>query len=493
MYVLGIDIGSSSIKTAVLQIGDTAGLPDSIIGKANVDYPTYYPINDSSEQSADDWNRATTVAIKQAVSGMSEEEKRNIIGISFSSQAGSIYPADEDNKPLYNALTWMDRRATAENEEIIATFGVESIADKAGWKPTPSDCISKLLWLKKNEPEIFNKAKHFYTTLESVTGFLCGNFVTDATNIVLTRLYDYKARRYIPEVLEFLGISEDMLPTVAPCGSLAGKLSSDVATKCGLPADIPVYVGAHDQYCASIGSGVTEPGQLLIATGTAWVLFGVTNEPIKKPPYPAPCNHPISGRYGVMTSLSGCGKAIGHLANQCNCTSAHFDLEIEMAGVEASREKNKNNFVCTIPPNTALPHRNEVCKPLELDGALAPADLALIAMESAVFEAKSVIDAFETAGFPKNGELVISGGASKSRLWTSIVSAVFSDRPICRLAEPDAPAFGATIIAATSVKWFDSLTVAAKLARRIPIANDEKAIEFYADKYRRYCDWALLK
>jgi ribulose kinase len=110
------------------------------------------------------------------------------------------------------------------------------------------------------------------------------------------------------------------------------------------------------------------------------------------------------------------------------------------------------------------------------------------------FEEKKlgVIDAFEKAGFPQKGELVISGGASKSRLWTGIVAAVFSDRPICRLAEPDAPAFGAAIIAATSAGSFASLTDAAKLVRRIPVTPDEKAIEFYADKYRRYCDWALL-
>ena len=114
-------------------------------------------------------------------------------------------------------------------------------------------------------------------------------------------------------------------------------------------------------------------------------------------------------------------------------------------------------------------------------------------MESAVFEAKSVIDAFESAGFPKQGELVISGGASKSRLWTGIVASVFSDRPICKLAEPDAPALGACIIAATSAGEFTTLTDAARLVKRIPIETDEKSAEFYADKYRRYCDWALLK
>ena len=492
MYFLGIDIGSSSIKVAVLRLSEE-GQPDAIIGKANVDYPTYYPIDNSSEQSADEWNHAAAVAVKNAVASMSEEEKSKIIGISFSSQAGSIYPAGENGKPLYNALTWMDRRAVNEHEEVLRAFGVDFIADKAGWKPTPADCISKLLWLKKNEPEIFSSAKHFYTTLESVTGFLCGNFVTDPTNIALTRLYDYKAERYTPEVLEFLGISEDMLPTVAPCGSLAGKLLKSAADKCGIPAGIPVYVGAHDQYCASIGSGVTEPGQLLIATGTAWVLFGVSNEPIKKQPYPAPCKHPIDGRYGVMTSLAGCGKAIGLLAAECNCTAASFDLEIEMNGLADCRDKNKDYFVCSLPQGIALPHKEGVCKPITLDGTKAPCDVALAAMESAVFEAKAVIDAFENAGFPKKGELVISGGASKSRLWTGIVAAVFSDRPICRLAEPDAPAFGAAMIAATSAGAFASLSDAARLVRRIPIEPDAKAAEFYADKYRRYCDWALLK
>ena len=489
MYFLGVDIGSSSIKTAILRVSE-AGLPDAIIGKANIDYPTYYPIDNSSEQSADDWNHAAAVAIKTAVASMSSEEKHKIVGISFSSQAGSIYPADENNKPLYNALTWMDRRAVAENEEKTEALGFANITDKSGWKPTPADCISKLLWLKRNEPEVFSKAKHFYTTLESVTGFLCGSFITDPTNIALTRLYDYKAGCYIPEALDFLGITEDMLPKVAPCGSLAGNLTESAAEKCGLPAGIPVYVGAHDQYCASIGSGVTEPGQLLIATGTAWVLFGVSNAPINKEPYPAPCKHPINGRYGVMTSLAGCGKAIGLLAAECNCTAASFDLEIEMDGTQKRREQNRDHFVCSLPQGIALPHKEGVCKPITI-GSKVPSDVALAAMERAVFEAKAVIDAFEEAGFPKRGELVISGGASKSRLWTGIVAAVFSDRPICRLAEPDAPAFGAAMIAATSAGEFATLTDAAKLVRRIPIEPDPVAAEFYADKYRRYCDWAL--
>ena len=488
MYFLGIDIGSTSIKATVLRVSAEG---EAVVGRANVDYPNYYPFEGAVEHSPVDWNQTAVAAVRHAISPLSEAERAEICGISFSSQAGSIYPADENNKPLYNALTWMDRRAVAESEEMISALGFENIRSKCGWRPAPTDCVAKLLWLKKHEPEIFASAKHFYTTLESVTGFLCGNFVTDPTNIALSRTYDYRAGTYIPEVLEFLGISEDMLPTVAPCGSLAGELLPKAAELCGLKAGIPVYVGAHDQYCASLGSGVTEPGQLLIATGTAWVVFGVAEQPITVAPYPAPCSHPISERFGVMTSLAGCGGALGEFAESVGSRPSTLDREISASGVEECRQATRDLFVCPLPHEPAIPHRDGVCGAIREDGIHAPYEIALAAMEGSVFEARVLVEAFEAAGFPSGKDLIISGGASKSSIWMNIAAAVFSDRPLYRLSEPDAPALGATMLAATGAGAFASLSEAAKLVRHMPVEVDEKAAEFYADKYRRYREWAL--
>ncbi|MBR0454803.1 MAG: FGGY-family carbohydrate kinase [Clostridia bacterium] len=488
MYFLGIDIGSTSIKATVLKASAEG---ETVVGRANVDYPTYYPFDGAVEHSPSEWNYTTVAAVRNAIAPLSEDERKRICGISFSSQAGSIYPADENNRPLYNALTWMDRRATKESEDMIAALGYDNIRSKCGWRPAPTDCVAKLLWLKRNQPEIFAQAKHFYTTLESVTGFLCGNFVTDPTNIALSRLYDYKQGVYIPEALEFLGISEDMLPTVAPCGSLAGKLLPKTAEACGLEAGIPVYVGAHDQYCASLGSGVTEPGQLLIATGTAWVVFGVAEQPITVAPFPAPCAHPIPERFGVMTSLAGCGGALGAFAASVGSRPATLDREISAMGVAECRESIRDFFVCPLPPNPAIPHRDGVCGSIEADGVHEPFKIALAAMEGAVFEARALIEAFEEAGFPKGKQLIVSGGASKSSIWMNIVSAVFSDRPIYRLSEPDSPALGATMIAAVGSGAFEDLSEAARLVRHMPVEVDADSAEFYADKYRRYREWAL--
>lgn len=282
MYFLGIDIGSTAVK-AILVRAENGG-SSAVAARGSADYPTARPAPLIATQDPLDWNRAAAAAVRQAVAALPAGEAGKIAGICFSAQGGSLYAADGENAPLCDALTWMDLRASDEAGILIDRLGTDFIRSACGWKPSASSVAAKLLWLKKHEPEIFAKAAHFYTTEESITGYLTGNFVTDATGEAITRLYDYRAGHYIPEVLDLVGITEAQLPAVLPCGALAGRLLPGPAADCGLPAGIPVYVGAHDQYCASIGSGVTEPGQLLLATGTAWVMFGVSGAPLMAPP-----------------------------------------------------------------------------------------------------------------------------------------------------------------------------------------------------------------
>ncbi|MCQ2354046.1 MAG: hypothetical protein MJ102_02955 [Clostridia bacterium] len=501
MYFLGIDIGSTAVKACIIRASAKSrinnpdnGIKDAVVARGSADYPTARPLPDHATHDPRDWNRATAAAVRQAVDSLPEGAAAEIGGICFSAQGGSIYAADADNQPLCDALTWMDRRAVKESADVIAepTLGFDKIRSACGWRPAPTDCIAKLLWLRRNEPDMFARAAHFYTTEESVTGYLTGNFVTDATGEVMTRLYDYRAGKYIPEALDFLGITEDQLPRVLPCGSPAGKLLPETAAEFGIPAGIPVFVGAHDQYCASIGSGVTEPGQLLLATGTAWVMFGVSEKPLTAPPYPAPCTHPIEGRFGVMSSMAGCGGALGAYAAACGTKASGLDRRIEDEGVGNAREKCRDLFVCPLPPEPAIAHRSGVCVPLATAGGHSEAHTALAAMEGAAFEARILAEAFESAGFPRGGQLVMSGGASKSPLWRSIVASVFSDRPLYILCEADAPALGAALLAAQSAGAYATLADAAgALCERISVPCDADAADFYRNKYRSYREWAL--
>ncbi len=487
MYTLGIDIGSTAVKACVIRCGKES----AVVGRGSADYPTYRE-NGFVEQDPLDWNRASAEAVRKAVAGLGDEEKKQIGGICMSAQGGSVYMADADRKPITRAYTWMDLRAVDEVRQMLADLGPDLVRDACGWNLSGSSAAAKVLWLKKHLPEVYAAARYYYTTEESVTGYLTGNFVTDPTGQVMTRFYDYRTRQNLRPVLDYLGLTDDSLPEVRPCGTVAGYRKKDSAADLGIPEGIPVYTAAHDQYCASIGSGITEPGQLLIATGTAWVVFGVSEQPMFGKGAPAPSRHPIEGRYGIMSSLSGCGGAIGAFAEANGTTPRALDEAIEAYGLARMREECAGYFLCPVP-ESSTPHRPGVCS-TELriaEGRTAP-ETALAAMEGACFEIRLLIERFERAGFPHTGELTMSGGASKSPLWRGIMAAVVPHRPLFRLTEADAPALGAAILAAGSCGAYPNLAEASRsFAQRIPVECDPAAAEYYEKKFAAYREWAL--
>ena len=487
MFALGIDIGSTAVKACLIR----CGADPSVAGRGSAAYPTYRE-GGFVEQDPLDWNRAAAAAVREAVSQLSPGEKKQICGICMSAQGGSVYMADRDRNPITRAYTWMDLRAVKESAQMTADLGPDLVRDACGWKLSGSSAAAKILWLKKNLPDVFAKTAYYYTTEESVTGYLTGNFVTDPTGQVMTRLYDYRIRKNLKPVLDYLGISDGNLPEVKPCGTVAGYLTREAAADLDIPAGIPVFTAAHDQYCASIGSGITEPGQMLIATGTAWVVFGVTTQPMFGPGAPAPSRHPIEGRYGIMNSLSGCGGAIGAFAESQGTTPRDLDISIENYGLAKMRSENADYFICPVP-ESSTPHKAGVCSTdLKIAKGHNASETALAAMEGACFEIRLLIERFEKAGFPQSGALTMSGGASKSPLWRGIMAAVVPDRPLYRLTEADAPALGAAILAASSAGAYPNLSEAARsFSQQVPVECDSEAAAYYEKKFAAYREWAL--
>ena len=158
--------------------------------------------------------------------------------------------------------------------------------------------------------------------------FLTGGYVTDPTRAAIMRLYDINKGVWNAEMLEFLGITAKRLPEVQRSGTFIGYLTAEAAAAFGLNTDVKVYNGAHDQYCASIGSGVISPGRLLPATGTAWVLFGVTEKPLFSKSHISPGVHPWGG-FGAMASLSGIGAVVEGFASSYGESLGSLDKKAE--------------------------------------------------------------------------------------------------------------------------------------------------------------------
>ncbi len=482
MIYIGLDIGSTAIKAMAL---NERG---AVVARGKCAYPTNFA-DPCVTQRAEDWWQASATAVRQITDILDPAER--VVAISTSSQGGSMLALDEAFVPLTDAMTWMDRRAEKYSERLIAHFGNDAIYRKCGWRSTPSDCAAKLLWLADNAPEVFRRATHFMTTEEYINYRLCGENVTDPTGAAIMRLYNINDKRWDAEMLDYVGVTESRLPRVVPIGTLIGKLTPDAAADMGLDTSVSVYCGAHDQYCASMGSGVTSPGDILLATGTAWVMFGVTDKLCFNSCYIAPGIHALPGVFGTMATLSGVGAAVANHAETMGVALRDVD-----AIAETRRASAADLLCCPCPPGRSfLEHHPGTLggmngKTAAHDGY----DVALALMEGAAFEVKLSLDKFSEAGMVAGNTLTMSGGAAASRLWRGIVSQV-TGRDILLTTEKDTPALGAGMIAATYGGAYDSLAACSEaFVRKLPaeILQDAEAAEFYARKLERYKQWCIV-
>lgn len=363
----------------------------------------------------------------------------------------------------------------------------ERLYRASGWQVGAGFDAAKLLWLRRNRPEVFEKAAGFDTALETVNRYLTGRTVTDPTNAAIRILYNIRERRYDPEILSLLGLEEDRLPEVLPTGAVIGTLTDRAARELGLPGGVLVCNGAHDQYCASLGAGAIHAGDVLVATGTAWVVLGVTDRLIFSESHVSPGIHPVEGLYGAMASLVSAGSVLKWYRNLTGSDYAALD-----AGAMTRRERAKDLFFAPYLAGAGFPHGNpdEPARVIGLKLSHDRYDLARALMEGVAFEARWVLEELERLGCPA-GKLIMTGRTAHSDLWRGILRDVTG----CELLvteEADTCCIGAAMLAAVGAKIHGSLPDAAAEMSRIALRDLPQAdgVAFYNEKYRRYRELA---
>ena len=476
MLVIGLDVGTTGTKAVV---ADESG---KILAGAYKEYELA-----SSEggawvsQNADDWWDAVVCTVRGALEKISD--KNDVAAIGISTQGASMLAVDEDGRPLCEVITWMDSRAARETEYLSEKIGSEAIYKKCGWPLTPAGDAAKILWLKNNRPEVFEGAHCFPSTLEFINFHLTGKFVCDPTNAAIRQLFNIQSCRWDSEILDAIGISEERLPEVIPMGALVGTLTKKAAEALGLSENVKVFNGAHDQYCAALGSGAVEVGDMLLATGTAWVVLGVTKSLLYTENHICPGIHPAKGKYGAMASLVSAGSALKWYKNVID-----GDFKIMDAEAERRVQSARNLFVFPYVAGAGFPHNRP-----DMSGAVIgfnlshdKYDLALSFMEGVAFEARCVLEEFAAQGM-KIEKLMMTGGAARSDLWSSIVGYV-TGCEIYRMEEPETCSVGAAMTAFVGLGVFSDFAVgksAMVKSRKLELASTE-LFDFYDQKYLEY-------
>lgn len=275
-YIIAHDVGTSNNKAVLV------GVDGGVHGKAIRPYDIKYPKPGWAEQDPEDWWKAVTETTRQLLSD-SGVSPSDILCVVFSTQMLGIVPMDDKGNYLRQGIIWLDNRAPEEAKWVMGKFlGRTVFALIAGAEIGGKDGIPKLVWLKKNEPEIYNKMKCFL----DVNGYLkyrcTGKMVMDWSNASAFGL-DLKKKTWLSAIFGYVGMDSNKLAPLVRSTDKVGGLTKEAAQQTGLLEGTPVMGGAGDVSAAAVGSGAVGEGEGHISMGTsAWVGVVTSKTPTGK-------------------------------------------------------------------------------------------------------------------------------------------------------------------------------------------------------------------
>lgn len=303
-YLLGIDLGSSSIKASIVDADSGATISAAQSPKEEMAMTAIHP--GWAEQEPDLWWEHARNAIHAALKA-SRISSPDIHAIGISYQMHGLVCVDKDKNVLRPSIIWCDSRAVPYGQDALAKLGetycLGSLLNSPG-----NFTASKLKWVKENEPEIFSKIDKIMLPGDYLAMRLTGEIVTTASGLSEGILWDFKQGKVADKLLEHYGFSPSVIPPVVPTFSVQGKLTKDVAADLGLAAGTPVSYRAGDQPNNAFSLNVINPGETAATAGTSGVIYSVTEKNAYDPKSRVNTFMHVNGNTnGVLLCVNGTG------------------------------------------------------------------------------------------------------------------------------------------------------------------------------------------
>ncbi|HDS74644.1 MAG TPA: xylulokinase, partial [Firmicutes bacterium] len=295
--VLGIDLGTSSVRATLI---GPDGCP---IATATREYPVDSPHPGYSEQHPDTWWQSTCSAVSAALAAADGPE---VCAISFSGQMHGTVLCNANDEPIRPAIIWSDQRSSREVTAFRSVLEPGRLAELTANPLAAGFQLATLLWLRGNEPESLDAARHVFLPKDWLRFRMTGVAATDPSDACSTLMFDTANRSWSETVIEASGIDGEKLPRVAESFELSGTLLPTAAHELGLREGVPVFVGAGDTPATAFGNGVVDPGTVQCTIGSGGQLIA----PLGTPKYDAElrthtfCHVPRDRWYAMAAILS---------------------------------------------------------------------------------------------------------------------------------------------------------------------------------------------
>ncbi|MEG2350071.1 MAG: xylulokinase [Hungatella sp.] len=465
--LIGIDVGTSATKTVMF---DEKG---KLRASASQEYAFDQPHNGWAEQNPQDWADAVLATLSEVVktSGVDPNE---ICGLGISGQMHGLVMLDEAGLVIRPSIIWCDQRTGAEVEEMLTLMPRERWIEITANPPLTGWTAAKILWVRKQEPDNYQRCRHILLPKDYIRYILTGVFATEVSDASGMQLLDVPRRGWSQEVLEKLEIDPKLLAKVYESYEVTGQILPEIAAKTGLPTTVKVVGGAGDNAAAAVGTGVVRDGTAFTTIGTSGVVFAhssqLTIDPLGRV---HTCCCAVPGAWHVMGVTQAAGLSLKWFKdNFCQ----DYVRKAEELGMDVYDLINRD-IEEIVPGSDKLlylpylmgertPHLDPNCRGVffGLSAIHTKAHLLRAVMEGVSYSLADCNDILREMGIQVE-EMMACGGGGKSPIWRQMLADLY-DCQVETVCQTEGPALGVAILAGVGCGIYESVESACDMLVR---------------------------
>ncbi len=475
---LGIDVGTGGTRAVLVnregRVVGSAASEHAAIRSEQIGW---------AEQHPKDWWRAAREAIAGAIAA-AELDGTEIKSVGLTGQMHGCVMLDADGEVLRPAPIWCDQRTQPECDWLEAKIGRERLIELTCNPALPNFTLTKLLWVRTHQPEIFAKIAHVLCPKDYVRYRLTGEYAIDVQEASGTLLLDVAHRRWSEEVAEAAGIPLSWLPRLFEGPEICARVSAAGAGATGLAPGTPVAAGAGDQGAGAVGMGVVEPGVVSATIGTSGVVFAATDKPTmdRMGRLHTFC-HAVPGMWHVMGVTNGAGLSLRWLRETFAAGVSYDELTSEAAKIAPGSD---GMLWAPYLFGERTPHLDPEARAafVGITASHTRAHFVRAVMEGVAFSLRDIFTLFAELQIPVE-RIRLGGGGARGALWRQIQADVYG-RQVELLAAEEGGAYGAALLAGVGVGAWESVKAACAETVRVAESIQPKDVKAMDAAYMRF-------
>lgn len=475
-YIVAHDLGTSGNKATLYS------LDGKLIKSTVFSYDLITGENNVAEQRADDWWKAVCETTKSLLDGIKNTE---VAAVSFSGQMMGCLCVNDKGEPLHNALIWADMRSANQERVIRNNIDEQEFYRITGHRISSSYSLTKLMWLKDNEPAVYKNTYKMLNAKDYIIFKLTGRFVTEPSDASSTCLMDLNTLKWSDEITDISGVDKNKMPVIIRSVDIAGTVTREASVLCGLAEGTPVVCGGGDGCCAAVGTGIVKEGVANCCLGTSSWISLATVKPICDenmttfnfahivPGYIMPCGTMQTGGGALSWIVDTIFHGFNNVKNEIYSL---VNKEVALSPVGA-----KKLIFLPYLIGERSPRWNDKAKGTFMGLTLNHnrGDMLRSVMEGVGYNLDIILNTFRKSGSNIDNLLLIGGGA-RNKIWQQILADILGVSVYVPNYLEEATSMGAAITAGVGIGAFENFDVADKF---IKITEENRPNKENNDKY----------